>query len=102
MPEIQVPLATYTGWNMRSAQIGAPGEMFSMVGSVFPFSKTKAERVQQHDSRPSIEERYADRAQYLQLFGSAARRLVESGYLLDRDVPALLERAGEEWDLYAR
>jgi hypothetical protein len=87
---------------MRAKEIGAPDEMYSMVGSWIPFAKTKAEREQKHDPRPSIEERYANRAQYLQLVGAAARRLVETGYLLDRDVPALIDHSGAEWDYVNR
>ena len=98
MPAITVPLATYAGWNMRAKEVGAPGEMFSMVGSWFPFAKTKAERLEKHDPRPSIEERYSNRAQYLQLVGAAARRLAETGYLLDRDVPKVIDYSAAEWD----
>jgi hypothetical protein len=98
MPEVAVPLATYAGWNMRSPSVGAPEEMYSMIGSWIPFPKTKGEREEKHDPRPSIEERYSNRAQYLQLVGAAARRLVESGYVLDRDVPALIEHSAAEWD----
>jgi hypothetical protein len=98
MPDVTVPLATYAGWNMRAKEIGAPDEMFSMVGSWIPFAATKTEREQKHDPRPSIEERYSNRAEYLQLYGAAARRLVESGYILDRDVPALLDHGAAEWD----
>jgi hypothetical protein len=32
MPEVAVPLATYTGWNLRSPKIGAPEQLFSMQG----------------------------------------------------------------------
>jgi hypothetical protein len=98
MPEIQVPLATYTGWNLRSADIGAPDEMFSMQGSFLPFSRTKAERELQHDPRPSIEERYSGRAQYLEKIESAARSLASSGYLLEADVPRIVEHSATEWD----
>jgi hypothetical protein len=98
MPELAVPLATYAGWNMRSKEIGAPDEIFSMVGSWIPFPKTKAEREQQHDPRPSIEERYSNRSEYLQLVGAAARKLAEGGYLLDRDVPAMIDHSAAEWD----
>lgn len=97
-PQIEVPLATYTGWNLRAPEIGAPKELFSMVGSFLPFARTRAEREKSGDPRLSIEERYATRAEYLERFGAAARRLAERGYLLDRDVPVLVERAGAEWD----
>src|SRR5579872_1388098 len=80
MPEIQVPLATYTGWNLRTPDIGAPDEMFSMQGSFFPFAGTKADRELHHDPRPSIEERYSGRAQYLERIQRAASSLVAGGY----------------------
>ena len=68
----------------------------------FRLPKTKAEREQKHDPRPSIEERYTSRAEYLEQVGAAARKLVESGYLLDRDVPKLIEHSAAEWDYLAR
>src|SRR5205823_11316680 len=98
MPEIQVPLATYTGWNLRSREIGAPDELFSMQGSWIPFARTKAERMKTGDPRPSMEERYATRSEYLQKVGAAARRLADTGYLLDRDVDRTVPRAAAEWD----
>ena len=98
MPEIQAPLATYTGWNLRSADIGAPDELFSMVGSFLPFAKTKSEREKNGDPRPSIEERYKSRSDYLAKAEAAARQLVTDGYLLEQDVPKLVERSGAEWD----
>ncbi len=99
MPATAVPLATYTGWNLRGAAIGAPDEMYSMTGSFLPFARTKAERMQSGDPRLSIEERYADKADYLGKAQAAARGLAEAGYLLDRDVPRVMERASAEWDL---
>jgi hypothetical protein len=98
MPDIQQPLGTFTGWNMRSAEIGAPDEMFSMVGSYIPFARTKAEREARHDPRLSIAERYHGREDYLKQIESAARNLVAGGYLLEQDVPKLVERGGAEWD----
>jgi len=98
MPEIQVPLATYTGWNLRSPDIGAPEEMFSMQGSFIPFSRTKAERELRHDPRASIEERYSGRAQYLEKVTGAARSLAAGGYLLETDVPRVVEHSATEWD----
>jgi len=98
LPEIQVPLATYTGWNLRAPDIGAPDELFSMQGSWIPFPRTKTERLKTGDPRLSIEERYASRQEYLAKFESAAKSLVAAGYLLASDVPKLVERGGAEWD----
>ena len=63
--DLQVPLATYTGWNLRSADIGAPDRLADMIGSFIPYAKTKAERTRTQDPRPSIEERYTGREDYL-------------------------------------
>lgn len=101
LPEIQVPLGTYTGWNLRTASIGNPDELFSMVGSFFAFAPTKAERLKRHDPRLSIEERYSSRQEYLARIKSAAAALVSEGYILARDVPALEQRASREWDALA-
>jgi hypothetical protein len=98
MPDVQVPLATFTGWNLRDAEIGAPDELFSMVGSYFPLPRTKADRERSHDPRLSIEERYATKGEYLQRLGAAARTLADRGYLLSRDVEAVLDRGSAEWD----
>jgi hypothetical protein len=32
LPELQVPLATYTGWNLRAADMGMPGYTVPFVG----------------------------------------------------------------------
>ena len=46
MPEIQAPLGTYTGWNLRAPEIGAPDELYSMQGSWIPFARTRKDREQ--------------------------------------------------------
>src|SRR5579883_380484 len=101
LPEIEVPLGTYTGWNLRTAKQGAPDEMASFIGSYFPFARTKAERLAEQDPRLSIEERYPSQAEYLSRYEAAARRLIEQRYLLDRDLPRLMERARALWKLAA-
>jgi hypothetical protein len=97
-PMIQVPLATFTGWNLRNPSVGAPDELFSMVGSTFVLPRTKADRQKTKDPRLSIEERYKGRADYLSRYEAAARSLAKSGYLLDSDVPALVEQGAKQWD----
>jgi hypothetical protein len=98
MPELQAPLGTYTGWNLRTPDIGAPDELFSMVGSFLPFARTRTERLKSGDPRPSIEERYAGREEYLKKFEAAVRSLVKAGFLLEADVPKLMERGAAEWN----
>jgi hypothetical protein len=102
MPEVQVPLASNTGWNLRSKNIGAPEELYSMAGSWIPFPRDKAERERRNDPRMSIEERYPNEADYLDRITAAAQKLVEAGFLLDEDVPKLRERAAKEWEYVLR
>jgi hypothetical protein len=102
MPEVQVPLASYTGWNLRSKSIGAPEELYGMTGSWIPFPRNKAERELRKDPRMSIEERYSNKADYLERITAAAQKLVQLGFLLDQDVPKLRERAAQEWDYVLR
>jgi hypothetical protein len=97
-PMIQVPLATYTGWNLRDPSIGASEELYSMVGSTFYLPRTKAEREKTRDPRPSLEERYKGREDYLARYETAARELVRGGYLLEADLPTLLAAGAAQWD----
>ena len=98
MPEQKVPLATYTGWNLFNDKSGPTHEISSMAGSYIPFARTKVEREAKSDPRPSIDERYTGREQYLDLVGDAAVKLVEEGYLLGGDLPVILKNAGRHWD----
>ncbi|HWH58881.1 MAG TPA: alpha/beta hydrolase domain-containing protein [Terriglobales bacterium] len=98
MPEVQVPLATYTGWNLRPKEIGASDQLAIIEGSFIPFALTKAERIKTGDPRPSIEERYSSREEYMAKFKAAAETLMDEGYLLSSDVPAQVKRGGEIWD----
>jgi len=98
MPDIQVPLATYTGWNLRTPDIGAPDELNSMQGSFIPFPRTRADRELHHDPRLSIQERYTSRADFLQKIEAAARELAAGGYLLADDIPHIVEHSAVEWD----
>jgi len=98
LPEVAVPLGTFTGWNLRAPGTGAPAQMASYVGSFFPFPQTKKERLRTRDSRLSIEERYADRADYMQRVASVVNALVAQRFLLERDRAYVLERCGLLWD----
>ena len=97
MPEVAVPLATYTGWNLRSPKIGAPDQLFSMQGSWLPFAPDKTTREAAHDPRKSIAERYESRQAYLDKVRDSARQLVKAGFLLERDLEPVVERSAEEW-----
>jgi hypothetical protein len=94
LPDIQVPLGTYTGWNIEKST----PEMIAFTGSFFAFARTRAERESRRDPRPSIEERYKDKSDFLAKYEAAARDCVTRRLVLDRDVPAMVERASRLWD----
>ncbi len=83
LPEVQVPLATYTGWGLRAGPHSNDGCEGS--GQYIPFPKTKADRVASGDPRLSIEERYGNSATYSSLLRDAVNNLVRSGFLLPFD-----------------
>jgi hypothetical protein len=102
LPDIAVPLATFTGWNFRKPAIGAPNQLFPLMGSYVAFAATKSERERAKDPRQSIEERYPSRDRYVALAQEAAAALVKDRYLLPDDLPKLIEHAGEHYDLVTR
>ena len=97
LPDVSVPLGTYTGWNLRDPATGSPTEIQSMTGGYHPFAQTKAEREAAKDPRLSIEERYASKEDYLAKVDAALDSLVSARYILERDKPALRERAASHW-----
>ena len=99
LPEILVPLATYTGWNLRDPSIGAPTQRVAFEGSYLPFPKDADARERSGDPRKSVTERYRDREAYLERFTRATDELIEQRWILQEDRAALLQRGGEEWDL---
>jgi hypothetical protein len=97
VPELTVPLATHTGWNLRDPSIGASTDLIQMNGSYNPFPRTVAERERTHDSRRAIEERYPSVQHYLGLIAQAAHRLVDQRFLLSEDVFQVLTSAEAHW-----
>jgi Alpha/beta hydrolase domain len=84
-PMVEAPLATYTGWNLRSRGFGH-GATHTFVGSTIPFPETATERAITGDPRRAILERYPDKSAYVAAITAAARRLVEAGLMLEEDI----------------
>jgi Alpha/beta hydrolase domain len=101
MPELAVPLATYTGWNLFNDRSGPTDVLSSMQGSYIPLPRTSAERKRTNDPRLSIEERYRDKDQYVGLVGKSALELIDQGFLLPEDLAVVLRNAGRHWDYAA-
>lgn len=87
----QVPLGTYTGWNLRKAG-SMENEFCDLQGSFIPFAKTAAERGD--DPRPSLQERYGSKEAYVARVKAAADKLVGERFLLPADAARLVTNAG--------
>ncbi len=86
----QVPLGTYTGWNLRK-EGSMENEFCDLTGSFIPFAKSAAERG--GDPRPSLGERYGDKSSYVSLVKAAADKLVGERFLLQEDAARLVIEA---------
>jgi hypothetical protein len=101
MPELAVPLATYTGWNLFNDRSGPTTVLSSMQGSYIPLARTGAERKQKNDPRAAIDERYRDKDQYIGQVSKAAQGLIDQGYLLQEDLAVVVKNAARHWDYIA-
>ena len=99
LPEVAVPLGTYTGWNVSTFPLSGLRYLAGLVGSFEPFARTRADRERSGDARPAIDERYAGRDDYLQRVRRAAADLVRQRFLLPADVDAVVARAEQMWDV---
>ena len=104
LPDLQVPVATYTGWSLRHPDIGNPdlfiGISGGLAGWTLPFPATRAQREASGDPRLSLEERYSGREEYLDRVRVVAQDLVQEGYLLAEDLDGVIDRAALKYDYY--
>ena len=95
LPDIAVPLATYTGWNLYKRPF-TEDELCDRDGSYREFAASRADREQAGDPRPSLQERYADHADYRARLRAAVQALVKDRLLLDEDGQGYLRQADAE------
>jgi hypothetical protein len=98
LPELAVPLGTYTGWNVTVPQLTDLRYLGGLIGGFDPFARTKEQRLANGDSRLSIAERYTGRSDYLDKVKRAASDLVRQRFLRAEDVPAVLQSAERAWN----
>jgi len=102
LPDLSVPVATYTGWNLRHADMGASDQLMSLMGATIPFPVTREAREAGGDPRLSIEERYPTKAEDLAQVRRAAQALVADGYLLAEDLELVVSQASQRYELVLR
>ncbi len=88
-PEIDAPLATYTGWNLRDPKTGFAGARASFIGSYITWP------------RDQVLSRYRTADEYAGAYAAAAVALVRQRFLVADDLPALLEGAVKQWQFAA-
>jgi hypothetical protein len=99
LPDLSVPIATNTGWNLRHPDMGGHGQTLANHGSTVPFPVTRSQREASGDPRLSLEERYSSREDYLSRVRRAAETLVEEGYLLASEVDEVVDQASQRYEL---
>ena len=98
LPDLEVPVATHSGWNLRHPHTGAPEQLMSMQGSTHWFPATAARRAAAADPRPSLQERYAGRDDYARQAEAAAAQLAAAGYLLPEDIDTVVASCLAQYD----
>jgi len=92
LPDVSVPLATYTGWNQV---LESPSDIpMFLMGSTVVFPK----EIRSDDPRESINNRYNSKDVYLQKIRYAANKLRDNHYLLDEDIEHIVEKSNERWN----
>jgi hypothetical protein len=90
LPDVTVPLATYTGWSLRDgahANDGCEG-----AGQMIAFPKTKADRLASGDPRLSVEERYPSFSVYAAKVKNAVEDMVAKRLMLREDAQPAVDR----------
>ena len=91
LPAVAAPVATTTGWNLRSAAFSL-NDGCESTGTLIPFAPTVAARLP-GDPRLSLDERYGSHAGYVAAVTAAANTLAAQRLLLPADVQAYISAA---------
>ena len=92
-PTAEVPLATFTSWNLRASETGAEKSLARLSGGYIPFAKDPASALENRDPRNSIDQLYRSFDDYLHKYETATDRLIDEGYLLAGFKPAYMRIA---------
>lgn len=98
LPDISVPLATYSGWNPRHPESGAPDQIIPMQGSTHYLPLTEDSKNSAKDPRRSVAERYETKDHYLRLVEFELKSLIDNGYVLDEDFNSIVETQSLRFD----
>ncbi len=97
-PFLAVPLGTFTGWNYELPRLPAFDYLAGLSGGFAPFARTRSQRQTFGDTRPSLEERYKDRADYLAQAHTVILKLVAQRFLRAEDIFPIETEMAQYWD----
>lgn len=89
---LQVPLGTYMGWSLRKKGYMEDRSCY-LQGAFIPFVRWRVDRG--GDPRPTLEERYGSKDNYVKLVDAAAQRLQQEGFLIAEDAQRIMREARE-------
>lgn len=98
LPDLAVPVGTHTGWNPRHPDGGAPGHLMPMRGFTNFMPETADDRERTGDGRLSIDERYADKDDYLAKVRVVVEELVAGRHVLEEDIESVVNDAAARYD----
>ena len=98
LPDVAVPLGTFTGWNYQSSLWANLDYLSGLVGSFIPFPLSAKDRKISGDERLSISERYSGRQDYLNRVRMSGQSLVSRRLLRTEDLNAVVEQSAARWD----
>ena len=98
LPDVAVPLGTFTGWNYQLPLRANLDYLAGLVGSFLPFPVTAKDRKTSGDERLSLSERYSGREEYLDQVRMSAESLVSRRLLRREDVHVVVEQSAARWD----
>jgi hypothetical protein len=84
MPDVEVPVATHTGFNPRHNDSGGAGQILEYVGSTLPLA--------------DLEQRYASKDEYLERVRVVAQALSDERLVLEEDIELCIAIASERYD----
>ena len=93
-PIVEVPVATLTGWNLRTPEF-TENDLGDLSGMTVPLPRTEAERLAAGDPRPSLEELYRNHGGYVSRIGQTARELKAHRLMLQEDVARAIREAAQ-------
>jgi hypothetical protein len=89
LPDVEAPLGTYGEQNLPLSDRSC-----NLSGTYRPFAPSADKRAAD-DTRPSLTERYRNRAEYMERIRAATRRMLQESFLLPTDAAVIMNAAAE-------